>query len=214
MTLRATYQIQQLLAPCSGGLAELLGQKAGELLYMARCLGEKTVYLIIDDTRKPKRGNYMAAGGYIYDNLLGRTVPGHLYVTTIIRTGLVAIPLGIRLYVKKEHYGELGLEFQRMTEHACELVRLFEAPRGMKVPVLFDSFYLCPRAMRTCQEKGFHWISTLNDNRTLLIGGRRSKLRTYKRGAFRRGKKSSVKLRKPNGGLVKYSYMDLGWVQT
>ena len=44
------------------------------------------------------------------------------------------------------------------------------------------------------------------------MGGRKSKLRTYKRGAFRRGKKSNVKLRKPNRELVKYSYVDLGWV--
>jgi len=194
-------------------LAGLLRQKASELVQMTRCLGEKTVYLIIDDTRKLKRGKYMAAVGYIYDDLLGRTVPGHLYVTAIVRIGPVVIPLGIRLYVKREQCGELGLEFQRMTEHACELIRLFEAPRGMKVRVLFDSFYLCPRVVGACQEKGFHWISTLNDNRTLLIGGRRSKLRTYKRGAFRRGKKSNLKLRKPNGELVRYSYVDLGWVQ-
>ena len=58
-------------------LAGLLRQKATEFLHMARCLGEKTVCLIIHDTRKLKRGKYMAAVGYIYDEVLGRTVPGH-----------------------------------------------------------------------------------------------------------------------------------------
>ncbi len=56
-------------------LAELLGQKATELVHMARCLGEKNVYLIIDDTRKPKRGKHMAAVGYIYDDVLGGPFP-------------------------------------------------------------------------------------------------------------------------------------------
>jgi len=193
-------------------LAELLRQKATELVDMARCLGEKTAYLIIDDTRKPKRGKYMAGVGYIYDDVLGRTIPGHLYVTAIIRIGPVVIPLGIRLYVKKEQCEELGLEFRRMTELAAELIRLFEAPKGMNVHVVFDSFYLCPRVVWACEEKGFHFVSTLKDNRTVFMRGRNLKLGVYKKRAFRTGKKKTVKLRKPNGELVKYSYVDLGWV--
>jgi len=99
-----------------------------------------------------------------------------------------------------------------LTQLASELIRIFEAPEGMKVRVLFDSFYLCPRVLRACQEKGFRFVSTLKDNRTVLIRGRNLKLGLYKRRAFRSGKEKTVKLRKPNGQLVKYTYVDLGCV--
>lgn len=111
----------------------------------------------------------------------------------------MVIPFGLRLYVKKELCPRLGIPFRRSTELAAELIWLFDLPEGMKVRVLFDSFYLCRVVLAACKEKGFSFFSTLKDNRNLLINGRKVKLGTYKKSAFRRGKKRNLKLRKAKG---------------
>ena len=190
-------------------LSELLRLKAAELLQMAEFLGEKRVYLIIDDTRKGKRGKYMEAVGFIYDDLLDKVIQGHLYVVSLLRVRPVLIPFGVKLYVKKELCPQLGLEFQKMTEIAASFIQSFQPPQGLEVIVLFDSFYLCPVVLRAVREKGFHFISTLKDNRKLFIGASKSDVATYKKKAFKKGKKKRLYL----GQKVQFAYKDMGWRQ-
>ncbi|RLJ01168.1 MAG: hypothetical protein DRP11_04980 [Candidatus Aenigmatarchaeota archaeon] len=152
----------------------------------------------------------MEAVGLLYDDLLQKVIQGHLYVISLLRVGPVLIPFGVKLYVKKELCPELGLEFQKMTQIAASFIRSFEPPQGLKVIVLFDSFYLCPVVLRAVREKGFHFISTLKDNRTVFLGASKSKVRTYKTKAFKKGKKRRFCLKKPNGQKVQFSYKDMG----
>ena len=168
------------------------------------------IFLVIDDTKKDKRGKEMDGVGYIYDPVSSRKTPGHLYVTAVVRAGGFTIPWGIRLYVKKEHAERLGVPFRKTTELAAELISSFESPlRGHPVRVLFDSFYLCAKVVRACRKRGFHFISTLKNNRNLLRGGRVLKAGTNKRSRFRRGRKRTATVGGSKGTKV-FDYVDGG----
>ncbi len=58
---------------------------------------------------------------------------------------------------------------------AAELIRAFQPPKGLKVRVLFDTFYLCPLVAKTCVQRGFAWFSVASKNRTFCRrrGGKR-----------------------------------------
>jgi hypothetical protein len=47
------------------------------------------------------------------------------------------------------------------------MIRSFDPPRGLKVRVLFDAFYLSPTVTKACQARGFTWFSVASRNRTL-----------------------------------------------
>lgn len=132
--------------------------KACELLSNLRPVKGQTVELILDDSKSQKRGKAIQAVGWIRDQLTGRNIRGHQYVTAVIRFRGHTIPFGIRLYVKKEDCKGLGIEFKKTTQLAAELISEFKPPEGVHVRVLFDSFYLCPVVVKSCRKSGFHFV--------------------------------------------------------
>jgi hypothetical protein len=88
-------------------------------------------------------------------------IRGHQYVCAILAYHDHVIPLGIRLYVKKEHGETLGLPFHKTMELAAQLIREFQAPAGVQVMVLFDAYDLCRTVVQACHDQGFHFASTL-----------------------------------------------------
>jgi hypothetical protein len=153
----------------------------------------------------------MDAVGWIHDPTTGRNMRGHQYVKATLLFRGHRIPWGIRLYVKKEHAAGLEVEFKKTTELAAELIRSFHAPTGVKVRVLFDSYYLCSAVVDACRERGFHFVSTLKSNRNLFKHGRKLKAGKYGPSLYRRGKAVRVILNKGRG-RVRYSYVDAGWM--
>ena len=188
-----------------------LRQKASELLGALRPQKGEVVELILDDTKKGKRGKDMEAVGWIHDPVTGVKIRGHQYVQAVIRFRGHTIPFGIRLYVKKEDAKPLGVLFRKTTEMAAELIRAFDPPAGVKVRVLFDSYYLCPVVVKACRERGFRFVSTLKSNRNLFKNGRKLKAGTYGPRLFRRKAKRTLKISKTKGP-VEYSYVDAGWL--
>ena len=94
---------------------------------------------------------------------------------------------------------------------AAELINELEVPEGIKVRVLFDSFYLCPKVVKACRKKEFRCISTLKRNRNLYKRGRKLKAGTYVRNKFRRSVRHALSITK-NHKVVHYSYADAGWM--
>jgi hypothetical protein len=45
----------------------------------------------------------------------------------------------------------------------AELSSEFKPPEGIRVRVLFDSYYLCPVMVKACRKKGFHFVSAKMD---------------------------------------------------
>lgn len=225
---------------------EALKQKAKELLERLNPQPGDTVKLIIDDSKKEKRGGRskkdkdsrasrrrkrgkakkgqrsknkktktdktMEAVGWIHDPVSGKNIRGHQYLTAVIEFRGVVIPFGIRLYVKKDLCRDIGVKFKKTTQLAADLIDSFEPPKGVKVLVEFDSYYLCPTVVNACRQKGFHFVSTLKSNRNLFKNGRKLKAGKYGKKVFR-GKKAKKTLALVKGDKVtRYRYVDVGWL--
>ncbi|MHC4640529.1 MAG: transposase [Planctomycetota bacterium] len=185
--------------------------KAYELLANLNPSKGEVIEFIIDDSKKQKRGKTMQAVAWIRDSLTGRNIRGHQYVMATIRFREYTIPFGIRLYVKKEDCLSLKRSFKKTTQLAAELISEFEPPEGIKIRVLFDSYYLCPVVVKACRRKGFYFVSVLKNNRNLFKSGRKLKTGIYGKSLFRRRKKKTFSIRKSKG-RVKYAYVDAGWL--
>ena len=162
----------------------------------------ETLYLVIDDSKTAKRGTHMDAVAKMKDPVTEGYVQGHQYICAILRFRNQVIPYGIRLYVKIEHCPALDLPFRKTTELAARLIREFKAPAGVKVMVLFDTYYLCRGVVQACRERHFHFASTLKSNRTLFKASWKLKAGRYGRNLFRRSR---------TGRLTIASSMLVGW---
>jgi SRSO17 transposase len=189
-----------------------LRQKAEELLRALRPGKGETIYLIIDDSKKAKRGKAMDAIAKMKDPTTEAYIRGHQYVCAILVCCDYVIPWGIRLYVKQAHCPALGLPFRKTTELAAQLIQEFKVPTGVKMVVLFDAYYLCPTVVKACREQGFHFASTLKSNRSLFKVGWKLKAGRYGRNLFRRRRTDTLGLSKPYG-QVRYRFVDAGWLQ-
>ena len=188
-----------------------LQQKAYELLYLLRPGAEDVLYLCLDDSKKDKRGTQMEAVGWLYDPVSGKKIKGHQYVQAIISFHGVTIPFAVRLYVKHNDCARLGMEFKKLTRLAAELIESFTPPAGLKVIVLFDSYYLCPAVVNACRAKKFTYVSTLKSNRNLFKNGRKLKAGTYGKHLLKSNPTKKYCLKKPSG-TVRFSYGDAGWM--
>jgi len=191
--------------------AIVLQMKASELLDALNPRKGETIEFILDDSKKQKRGKTMEAVNWIHDPLSGRSIKGHQYVTATLRFRGHTIPLGIRLYIKKEDCRPLQRKFKKTTQMAAELLGEFKPPAGVKVRVLFDSYYLCPVVVKACRRKGFRFVSTLKSNRNLFKNGRKLKVGGYGSRLLRRSRKKTYSISKTKG-RVKYTYVDAGWL--
>jgi len=189
-----------------------LAKKAYELLGSLKLLKGETIYLILDDSKKGKRGKKMDALGWVHDPLSGKSIWGHQYIKATICARGITIPFAIRLYVKDKDCKKLGISFRKITELAAELIESFEAPTGIKVTVLFDSYYLCPVVATACRGKRFHFISTLKSNRNLKNRGKKLKSGSYGSYCFKTRQKSKLKIQKEHGKAT-YTYVDAGWIE-
>jgi SRSO17 transposase len=189
-----------------------LRQKAQELLRALRPGKGETIYVIIDDSKKAKRGKAMDAIATMKDPTTEAYIRGHQYVCAILVYRDHVIPLGIRLYVKKAQCTTVGVPFHKTTELAAQLIREFKPPTGVKVVVLFDAYYLCPTVVKACREQQFHLASTLKSNRSLFKQGWKLKAGRYGRNLCRRRRTDTLDLTKPYG-QVRYRFVDAGWLE-
>ncbi|HEX2065575.1 MAG TPA: transposase, partial [Candidatus Thermoplasmatota archaeon] len=188
-----------------------LRQKAQEWLRALAPRPGDTVYLILDDSKKAKRGKRMEAVTKMKDPTTGAYIRGHQYVCGTLLFREHVIPWGIRLYVKKEACAASGVPFQKTTELAAQLIREFNAPTGVKVLVLFDAYYLCPTVVKACRERRFHFASTLKSNRNFLKPGWKLKAGRCGRNLFRRRRTETLVITKPHGS-ARYRCVDAGWL--
>jgi Transposase DDE domain len=192
--------------------AAALRQKAQELLLALPPQPGDTISLMIDASKKAKRGSQMDAGAKMKDPVIDASIRGHQYVWAILAYRAHVIPVGIRLYVKKEHGPALGLPFCKTTELAAQLIREFQAPTSMKVMVLFDAYYLCHTVVQACRDKGYHFASTLKSNRCRYKQGWRLKAGRDGHNLFRRRRTTPLVRARPSGS-VRYRDVDAGWLQ-
>jgi hypothetical protein len=189
-----------------------LRQQAQALLRALRPTKGETIYLLIDDSKKAKRGMAMEAVAKMKDPTIDAYIRGHQYVCGILLFRGQVIPFGIRLYVKKGQCAALELPFRKTTELAAQLIRELQVPPGVQVLVLFDAYYLCHTVVKVCREQKFHFASTLKSNRSLFKQGWKLKAGRYGKNLFRRRRTKLLEVVKPQA-LVRYRYVDAGWLQ-
>jgi SRSO17 transposase len=150
-------------------------------------VGGEELCLIIDDTRNGKRAKRMQAVSKIWDHCQQRFVRGHIAVTAALLFRGVVLPWKIQLWLPAEYCRAEGLPYRKMTEMAAAMVGALEPPKGMRVRVLFDAFYLCPTLTNACAARGWKWFSVASKNRTLKRSGpgKSGKLRDLGPGALK-----------------------------
>ena len=190
----------------------VLRQQAQTLLRSLHPRQGETVYLILDDSKKAKRGRTMDAVAKMKDPTTATDIRGHQYVCAILVCRDHVIPFGIRLYVKQAQCPALGRPFRKTTELAAQLIRECKAPTGVKVVVLCDAYDLCPTVVKACREQRFHVASTLKSNRSRFKQGWKLKAGRYGRDLFRRRRADTLALSKPYG-QVHYRFVDAGWLE-
>jgi hypothetical protein len=134
----------------------------------------EVVYLIIDDTGTEKTGRYIQGAG-VFKNHNGDHpfYFGHNLVKAIMVYKGISLPVGIRVYCKQEFCREQGIPFKTKNRLAAELIGEFSPPRGMKVVVLFDSWFLCPTVTNAIRAKRWRYVSQLKSNRSVYLGAKK-----------------------------------------
>jgi hypothetical protein len=188
-----------------------LAKKAYELLASLKLKKGETIYLIVDDSKKNKRGKVMDATGWVHDPLSGKSIWGHQYVKATIYARGITIPFAARLYVKKKDCPKLEVQFHKVTELAANIIKSFMVPKGLKTIVLFDTYYLCPTVTQVCKEKNFHFVSVLKSNRNLKYRGKKLKSGSYGAYCFKTKEKLKMKISKEKGAVT-YNFVDTGWI--
>lgn len=153
---------------------ELLNQQVERTLKRMKPRPGETIDLIIDDTRIAKRARKMYAVGPIWIPTQGRFTYGHIVVTAAVEFRGVVMPWRFDLWVPKK---QAKHSYRKTTQMAAAFIGAFEPPKGLKVRVLFDAFYLTPVVVRACEIRGFTWFSVASKNRVLTREGQRSRRR-------------------------------------
>ena len=136
--------------------------------------GGVNLFLLIDDSDTEKSGTHMEGAGFFKCHSGEKKyIFGHNFVLMLASFNSVAVPVGIRLYLKEDYCKKNHVPFKTKNQLAAELIEGFRAPRGVRVSVVFDSWYLNKTVVDSCQHKGYPYISQSKNNRTIYVEGKK-----------------------------------------
>jgi hypothetical protein len=144
-------------------------------------------YLIIDETQTLKRAKKMSGVRKLYHHATGQYGTGHTMVKACLYYRGVTIPWATALCLGKEDARKEGEAFLTQTQLAAEVIHNADLPRGLKVTVLFDAYYLCDVVADACRARGWHYIGVGKGNRRFTVNGQKKKLGQYGQNVLRRG---------------------------
>lgn len=166
----------------------LVHEAAMDLLSAMKPRAGEVVYLILDDTRLSKRGKKMGFVSKIYDHKQHKFVKGHVVLTAAVCFRGVVLPWRVELWKPRGHAGP---RYRKLTDMAAGMIKAFAAPQGVKVRVLFDAFYLCPKVAQACESKGFKFFSVAQRSRNFrTANGKTRKIAKLMPGLIRHKGKS------------------------
>jgi len=130
------------------------------------------LFLLIDDSDTEKSGKHMEGAGFFRCHSGEKKyIFGHNFVLMLASCNSVAVPVGIRVYLKDHYCKEKQIPFKNKNQLAAELIGSFRPPRGVRVNVLFDSWYLNPTVVDSCRTKRYPYISQAKSNRKIHLAG-------------------------------------------
>jgi len=145
-----------------------------------------TCYLILDETQTLKRAKKMSGVRKLYHHASGKYGTGHTMVKGCLYYRGVTIPWATALCLRKEDARKEDEVFLTQTALAAFVIHNADLPRGLKVTVLFDSYYLCDVVADACGARGWHYIGVGKSNRNFTVDGQKKKLEKYGRNVLGR----------------------------
>jgi SRSO17 transposase len=205
---RSRQAISNFLTTAAWNAPELLQETALDQLQRLGFRPGDTVYLLLDDTQKRKRGKLMAAVSKIFLHAEKAYANGHTILGAALVYRGVVLPCAVKLWASRESCRKSKsepdpidrLEFRTLTRIAADVVAALQLPDGARPIVLFDSYYLCHEVAQACEQRGWKYVGVAKKNRNFFPDGRphdRRKLGTYGRDVLRRdGRSVSVRGKK------------------
>lgn len=177
---RSRQAISHFLSQAEWDAPELLREHALDALRQLGWRAGDTLYVILDDTQKRKRGKQMDAVSKLFLHAEKIYAPGHTIAGCVLVYRDVVIPYAVQLWASKEfcrktarpEYPDSPVKFRKLTEIAAEMVQSLAFPSPGKAIVLFDSYYLCPTVTNACTARGFHYVGVAKKNRNFFPDGR------------------------------------------
>ena len=152
------------------------------------------LYVIIDDTKAPKRGKHMEAAYTVFDHVTKRYLWGHHFVCVVLQYRGVTIPYAIELYRSKEDCAKRHLPFRKLTTIAQEILDSLPDFGCKQVYVVADTYYASTTIIQHVRIKGFHFVGVLKSNRRVVINGYSTNIARLIRRHFSRERKRTIRL--------------------
>jgi len=138
------------------------------------------VYLLIDDTLNPKRGQGMAWVGRHYSHSEQQVIWGHCLVSALLIIGDLVLPWDLALYKKKSDCQAAGVPFYSKLDLTSEMIRHYQPWPDTKVYVMMDRWYTSNNLLKTiAKERGFEILCALKSNRNLYYGHNQAQAKVY-----------------------------------
>ena len=177
---RTRQAISHFLTQAQWNAPEILRQTALDTLRQLGWKAGDTLYVILDDTQKRKRGKRMDAVCRLFLHAEKVYAKGHTIAGCALVYRGVVIPYAVRLWAnqafcegpQKLARGEQRRRFRKLTQLAADMIAEVSPPSPGKVIVLFDSYYLCPTVTSACEAKGFPFVGVAKKNRNFYPNGR------------------------------------------
>lgn len=166
--------------------SEVLQQVALDSLRRLRRKDGGDCYFILDETQTLKRAKKMSGVRKLYHHATGKYGRGHTMVKACLYYRGLTIPWATALCLRKEDAASEGEIFRTQTALAAGMIRSAALPEGLKVTVLFDSYYLCEVVADACRARRWHYIGVGKSNRNFTVDGQRKKLEKYGRNVLAR----------------------------
>jgi len=152
------------------GFLRLMGRR--RLAAVLEKKRHRRVSIIIDTTNQEHTGKEIEGAFLFKDNSTNGYILGHRTVVCIALVGKTIVPLGCRLFIRKEDAPKLGTPYRSQIDLAEDLIQeLPPFPLGNQVEVLADSFFFCKQLVKLCRSKEYHFTSRAKTNQTITGPG-------------------------------------------
>lgn len=163
--------------------AKVLREAVLQVIEKARIAYGARMYLILDGSKKGKRGKKMEGAHSYYVPMGGKKGFGHQFFLGALRVGHVVVPWDIKLYAprpfaRSERGKDLGIKYRTLNELAARIIEEFppELALRFQLVVLFDAGLFNETVVAACEKRKFSWISRAWKNRAFWPDGRKGKV--------------------------------------
>jgi hypothetical protein len=146
-----------------------------------RNVSDNTVgFLIIDDSlsKKDKSTKEIEGLDYHHSHSDGKTMWSHCVVTSHYKVSKYSLPIGFKLYLRKQYFGKATRRFKSKHDLAMQLIDEF-IPASKATYLLIDAWYTSGKLMLHALKSGYHTIGRMKSNRVIYPGGIKTSIKEF-----------------------------------